>query len=160
MIAMAMAAAITMAMAPQAGEEAGSRDGEAWVLPATAPRAVDGDTVDVTAALPWGFERRIRLRLAGLDTAETRDRDPELRAHGKDAAAYAAEWLASCEALLAMVFGEDRYGRSLGDVECAADGRRLGADLLEERLAVRYDGGNRGLLEPAHRANAAWRRDR
>ena len=124
-------------------------------------RAVDGDTVEARLDLGFGVELTgVRIRIAGVDAAETRGGDADLRAHGEEAKRYTAAWVEGCSSLVAMILDEDGgFGRHLGDLLCA--NRRLGADLLLERLALPYDGTvDRGSLEPEHRANAAWRRQR
>ena len=144
------------AFAAAGGAQFGSRDGEVWRYPVDESRVVDGDTIQVRVQMGFGLDRGIRIRLEGLDTAETRGGSAELKAHGEAAKRYVEAWIEMCRQPIAIVTGEDKYGRSIGDLECGDD--LLGADLLRERLAVAYDGGDRDRLQDLHHANAEWRR--
>ena len=129
------------------------------LYPALELAATDGDTVDARLDLGFKLTLDVRIRIAGVDTAETNRGDATLRAHGRDAREYALDWIAGCEGPTALIIDHDGggFGRALGDLECV-DGRRLGADLLEERLALPYWGDvDRASLQRDHRANAEWR---
>ena len=132
------------------------RDG-AWALPVTGHRVIDGDTVELTVALPWELRRVVRLRLEGIDAAETNAADPRLRAHGLAAKEFAAAWLARCDGATALISGLDRYGRDLGDLECETPESRLARALVAAHLAVPYTGGNRAALVEEHLENARVR---
>jgi len=57
-------------------------------------RVVDGDTIDVVADLPLGVRRPVRLRLDGVDTAETYgtpESSPEDE-RGDEHTAFVSEW--------------------------------------------------------------------
>ncbi|MXX63001.1 MAG: thermonuclease family protein [Holophagales bacterium] len=133
----------------------GSADGETWLYPVDEASAVDGDTIRARVRLGFGLDRAVSIRLAGVDTAETRGGGEVLKAHGRAAKQYAGDWLEQCLQPAALILDEDKYGRSVGDLLCGDD--RLTVDLLLERLAVPYDGGNREEIQDLHRANAAWR---
>ncbi|MXW02214.1 MAG: thermonuclease family protein [Holophagales bacterium] len=146
---------LVLAAAAALAQTYGSPDGETWLYPVDEASAVDGDTVRVRVRLGFGLDRGVGMRLTGIDTAETRGGDDVTKAHGEAAKAYVAGWLEECPALAALIVGDDKYGRSVGDLLCGNE--RLTVDLLLERLAVPYDGGNREEIQDLHRANAAWR---
>lgn len=127
-----------------------------WLYPCSLLRAVDGDTVDLAVDLGWQISLRVRVRLAGIDTAELNSRDPELRILAKVARDQVTEWCGRQQALRLHSHDLDKYGRSLGDLH-GDDDQTLTDFLLERHLAVIYDGGDRSVLEAAHRANVEWR---
>ena len=68
---------------------------EYWSFPARVTNVVDGDTIDVTVDLGFNARRDVRLRLAGLDTAEIYAPSSEAEyQRGKDQAQFVREWLA------------------------------------------------------------------
>lgn len=105
-------------------------------------RVVDGDTVDVNIDL--GFDQWIhnaRVRLYGIDAAETRTKDPLEKAAGM----YAKELLESmmpvgAEAVLTSEdFQRGKYGRIMGDfrvIEPMKHSVRIA--LLANNAAVNY----------------------
>lgn len=65
-------------------------------FPARIERVVDGDTYDVIADLGFNVFKRIRVRLNGLDTAETwRPRNDAEREHGMQATAMVEAFAAT-----------------------------------------------------------------
>ena len=51
-------------------------------------KIVDGDTVDVIIDLGFNLSKKERIRLAGIDTPESRTRDLEEKAMGLEAKDY------------------------------------------------------------------------
>lgn len=96
---------------------------------------VDGDTVRIAA---------VSVRLADIDAPETHpSRCPEEAARGARATARLAELLSDGPFRLdAIDRDRDRYGRALRIF--SRHGRSLGAVLVAERLARRWDGRRRG----------------
>jgi micrococcal nuclease len=101
---------------------------------ATVIRVVDGDTFVCEAELGLGVSRRVTVRVLDIDAPELRDRPA-----GPDAKAFTQEWLAKGGSLEIVTDddGVDSFGRVLARVY-RADGRSLGADLLDAGHAVPY----------------------
>ena len=123
----------------------------------TVVRVVDGDTIDVWIDL--GFSVRIfeRVRLAGIDTPESRTRDIREKVFGKMATARVMELLPVGEAFRAVSRSYDargKYGRAMLDFYLP-DGRMLCRALVDERLAVPYHGQNKTEIRAEHEANWA-----
>lgn len=132
-----------------------------WRYPVLQASAVDGDTARLRLDLGFGLHKLVDLRLIGVDTAETNRGPEDLRAHGRNAASFATVWLLEAveDGLIAEVAGADSFGRALGDL--VADEGRLSQALLDERLAVEYDGRiSRDQLQDEHRRNAEARRQK
>jgi len=105
---------------------------------------VDGDTQDVVVDLGFHIQRRIRLRLAGVDTHETYgvDHDSEEFRRGKEETEFVAEWLNEAAAqhdgewpLLIRTAKKGKYGRYLATIE-----RRYDGTVLNETLRQEFDG--------------------
>lgn len=114
---------------------------EAFIYRATLERVVDGDTIDIT--LDLGFSTKLhkqRVRLAGIDTPESRTRDLAEKTLGL-AAKDRLQQLVTGDFLLKSL-GRDKYGRILG-VPYTHSGEDICQKLVEEGHAVRYWGGKK-----------------
>ena len=103
-------------------------------------RVVDGDTVDAHIDLGFDITIHKRIRLAGIDTPESRTRDLEEKARG----------LASKDKLIELLGDGDfileskevgKYGRVLGTL--LVDDVNINDTLVEEGYAVEYWGGKK-----------------
>jgi len=114
---------------------------EPFVYNAILERIVDGDTIDVT--LDLGFNVKLhkqRVRLAGIDTPESRTRDLEEKALGKLASARLKEICG--EKLKIKSLGTGKYGRILG-IPYTKDDQDICQMLIKEGHAVEYWGGKK-----------------
>ncbi len=103
-------------------------------------RVVDGDTIDAHINLGFDITIHKRIRLAGIDTPESRTRDLEEKARG----------LASKDRLIELL-GEGsfileskevgKYGRVLGTLH--VEDVNVNETLVEEGFAVEYWGGKK-----------------
>lgn len=115
----------------------------------------DGDSFNLE--LDLGFNLRVykKCRLYGADTCELRDKRPAYRLLAYKARDMARQWVLGADE---VIFHSERYtgkyGRPLGDL--ILDGESLRQRMLDNRLAVEYDGGNKAALEDAHAANVMW----
>jgi len=125
---------------------------EVWKFPCQLMDNYDGDTL--TLRLDLGFNVHIvqNVRLHGVDAPELRGGAEIVKQAGFLARDRVREFLADKSLVYCSVQWSGKYGRSLGDVE--ADGASLGQYLLENRLAVAYEDGNRVALLAQHKANA------
>ena len=118
-------------------------------------RVVDGDTVDIILDLGFDVLVKERVRLAGIDTPESRTRDKREKIFGKMATARVMELLPVGEHFLVYSKSYNstgKYGRSMMDFELS-DGRMLCDTLLQEHLAVAYHGQNKADIRVVHEAN-------
>ena len=130
---------------------------------ATIIKIIDGDTVDVDIDL--GFNVVIkdeRVRIAGIDTPESRTRDLEEKKFGLAAKARVKELLGKTCVLKTQINkdGEDmkgKFGRILGDFkvyDAESDTWKLLTQVLvSEGHAVPYHGQNKDDIQKAHLAN-------
>ena len=121
-------------------------------------RVVDGDTVDVMVDLGFSVFTPQRVRLAGIDTPESRTRNKREKVFGKLATARVQELLPlgdTFQAISTLPKKRGKYGRAMLDFKLA-DGRMLCALLVAERLAVPYHGQNKADIRAEHEANWDW----
>lgn len=107
----------------------------------TLDRVVDGDTIDVHIDL--GFEvslREQRVRLAGIDTPESRTRNLEEKKLGLAAKERLKELCG--EELQLLSLGKGKYGRILG-IPHTKEGEDICQILIKEGHAVEYWGGKK-----------------
>ena len=130
---------------------------------ATVIKVVDGDTVDVDIDLGFGIVLSDeRVRIAGIDTPESRTRDKEEKKFGLAAKARVKQLLGKTCVLKTQINkdGEDmkgKFGRILGDFSVydgATDTWRMLTEILvSEGHAVPYHGQNKDDIQKAHLAN-------
>ena len=116
-------------------------------------RVVDGDTIDVTIDLGFHTSRKIRVRMEGINTPESRTRDLEEKERGLAAKARLQEILEyNKNHCILKVSGLGKYGRALATVfvenlsPVSTDGITLvnvNNQLITEGHAVEYHGGKR-----------------
>ena len=124
---------------------------------------VDGDTVDVDIDLGFNVVLRDeRVRIAGIDTPESRTRDLEEKKFGLAAKARVKQLLGKTCVLKTQInkSGEDmkgKFGRILGDFNVydsdTDSWKLLTSILISEGHAVPYHGQNKDDVQKAHLAN-------
>ena len=130
---------------------------------ATVVKVVDGDTVDVDIDLGFGIVLSDeRVRIAGIDTPESRTRDREEKKFGLAAKARVKQLLGKTCVLKTQInkSGEDmkgKFGRILGEFNVydsdTDSWKLLTSILISEGHAVPYHGQNKEDVQKAHLAN-------
>ena len=103
-------------------------------------RVVDGDTVDANINLGFDITIHKRIRLAGIDTPESRTRDLEEKARGLAAKEKLKDLLKNGEFILESK-EVGKYGRVLGTLHI--DDVNINQTLVDEGFAVEYWGGTK-----------------
>jgi len=107
-------------------------------------RVIDGDTIQIEAAIWPGLSQKTKLRLAGVNTPEKRGRNVsgcEKRA-GEKATAFTRRFLAGAKTVTVSGIRPGKYaGRMLGSIH--ANGKSLERALLDAGHARPYRGGRR-----------------
>ena len=117
-------------------------------------RVVDGDTIDVTIDLGFKTWKKVRVRMEGINTPESRTRDKEEKKKGLAAKDRLVEILEyNNNGCILRVSGVGKFGRAIATVLVESLSPLNGEDgitlidvnkqLIEEGHAVSYDGGKR-----------------
>ena len=118
-------------------------------------RVIDGDTVDGMIDLGFSVHRKIRIRLYGINTPESRTKDLEEKERGLKAKDRLVEILeANNNEVLLKSHGLGKFGRCLGELFCFnrtesewdTEGfikKSINNQLIEEGHCVPYFGGKR-----------------
>lgn len=120
-------------------------------------KVLDGDTVDVD--LDLGFNIMLanqRVRMAGVDTPESRTANAEEKPRGLLSKKKLAEKLPvgswSKIRTQKQDSNDDKFGRILGEF-ILDDGTNVNKWLIENNYAVAYMGENKDLVQEQHQAN-------
>ena len=108
-------------------------------------RVVDGDTIDAEIDLGFKVYIKERIRFAGIDTPESRTRHKHEKSWGLAAKCRVKDLLGQEDAeftLTTELQKKGKFGRILGSV-ILTDGTSLSEILLDEKLAIPYEGGNK-----------------
>jgi micrococcal nuclease len=111
-----------------------------YVYKAKLDRVVDGDTVDANIDLGFDISINKRIRLAGIDTPETRTRNKEEKIKGLASKSRLIELLKDGTFILESK-EVGKYGRVLGTLH--VNDININKTLVKEGFAVEYWGGKK-----------------
>ena len=125
-----------------------------YTYEATVTRVVDGDTLDLTVDLGFDMAVKIRVRLNGIDTPESRTRDLREKRFGLMATERVRALIPADHKVIARIHldQQGKFGRYLANILLPC-GRDLATLLVLEHLAVPYHGQNRNDIRASHEAN-------
>ena len=123
-------------------------------------RVVDGDTMDVILDLGFDIHHSVRVRMAGIDTPESRTRDKDEKARGKLSKAFLKESIKGRKIVLKTKIkdAKGKFGRVIAEVWAEFEEgslRNINELMIKECYAVRYNAENKALVEEAHMKNRA-----
>ena len=105
-------------------------------------RVVDGDTIDALIDLGFNIHKKVRIRMVGINTPESRTRDLEEKKLGLAAKARLKEILKENKNKFILESqGVGKYGRCLGIIKI--NDAIVNQQLITEGHAVEYFGGKR-----------------
>ena len=102
-------------------------------------RVIDGDTIDVNIDLGFNIWHKGRIRMAGIDTPESRTRNKAEKVLGLAAKSRLKELLKKKKLSINCTKEKGKFGRILADV--LADDININKQLFEEGHARPYQGG-------------------
>ena len=106
-------------------------------------RVVDGDTVDAMVDLGFKIFKKIRIRLYGINTPETRTRDLEEKKRGLAAKDRLIEILKTTDNRVVLEsHGVGKYGRCIVELWYNDNELSIQQQLILEGHGVRYTGGS------------------
>lgn len=109
-------------------------------------KIVDGDTVDVIIDLGFDIHFASRVRLAGIDTPESRTKDLSEKALGLESKAYLASILKSSKHLVIKtekMNSTEKFGRVLGWLYVDGNPTSVNAELVQKGYAWEYSGNSK-----------------
>lgn len=109
-------------------------------------KIVDGDTIDVDIDLGFNVSYTQRVRLAGIDTPESRTTDLKEKALGLEVKEYLKHLLEDAEDIIIQTEKPDsseKYGRILGWLFINDEDTSLNEKMINDGYAWEYDGGTK-----------------
>ena len=103
-------------------------------------RVIDGDTVDLDIDLGFGITISHRVRLKGINAAETKTLDLEEKAKGLAAKEWLKKELSREGEWIIETVKEDKYGRILGTLYLVGDPVTVNERMLNEGIVGPYLG--------------------
>ena len=106
-------------------------------------KVVDGDTIDVEIDLGFDISFSSRVRLAGIDTPESRTADKAEKALGLEAKAYLKAAIDSAKSVVIKtekMDSSEKYGRILGWVYLDGDTESINDKMINDGHAWGYMG--------------------
>ena len=121
-------------------------------------KVVDGDTVDIDIDLGFGvWLNDQRVRLYGVDTPESRTRDPEEKVYGKAAKDFVINFLDDKDLILKtkVYDAKGKFGRILGEIWRTTNyaDKSVNEYLIEKHHAVAYHGQSKEDIAEQHLEN-------
>ena len=102
-------------------------------------RVIDGDTIDVNIDLGFNIWHKGRIRMAGIDTPESRTRNKAEKVLGLAAKKRLKELLKSKDISINCTKEKGKFGRILAEV--LANDININKQLIDEGYAREYWGG-------------------
>jgi micrococcal nuclease len=109
-------------------------------------KVVDGDTIDADIDLGFDISLTKRVRLAGVDTPESRTTNVEEKKLGLDAKEWLKRRLEFAKDILIkteLPDSTEKYGRIIGNLYVNGEEVSLNNQMITEGYALSYDGGTK-----------------
>ena len=106
-------------------------------------KIVDGDTIDVLIDLGFDILFQSRVRLAGIDTPESRTRDLKEKALGLESKEYLKKTLKEAKSVVIKtekINSSEKYGRILGWLYINGDTESINDKMINDGYAWGYMG--------------------
>jgi micrococcal nuclease len=106
-------------------------------------KVVDGDTIDVVIDLGFDISFTTRVRLAGIDTPESRTRDLAEKALGLESKKYLADRLKDAKNVVIKtekINSTEKFGRVLGWLYVNGEDNSLNIEMIDKGYAWGYLG--------------------
>jgi len=118
-------------------------------------RVIDGDSVDVCIDLGFDISFTSSVRLYGIDTPESRTRDPQEKKCGLLSKKFLEEAVKNGKNIIIRTQKDEKgkFGRVLGSL--IIDGANINHKMIEENLAVAYYGQSKDSIAKGHLVNRA-----
>jgi micrococcal nuclease len=107
-------------------------------------KVVDGDTIDADIDLGFDISLTKRIRLAGIDTPESRTTDAKEKALGLEVKEWLKKRLEFAKDILIkteLPDSTEKYGRIIGHLFINGEATSINNQMISEGYAWEYDGG-------------------
>lgn len=107
---------------------------------------IDGDTIDVDIDLGFNVSYTQRVRLAGIDTPESRTKDLKEKTLGLEVKEYLKNRLKDAKVVVIkteLPDSSEKYGRILGWLYIDGEKLSVNESMIKEGYAWTYDGGTK-----------------
>ena len=106
-------------------------------------KVVDGDTIDIVIDLGFNLSKKERVRLAGIDSPESRTKDLEEKKLGLESKEFLKRRLEDGRAsgLRVKTEKDGKYGRMLGWIYCGDT--NINTEMVDRGYAWFYSGGSK-----------------
>jgi micrococcal nuclease len=111
-------------------------------------KIVDGDTIDADIDLGFDISLTKRIRLAGIDTPESRTKNLKEKALGLESKEWMKKTLAGAKDILIkteLPDSTEKYGRIIGHLFINGQETSLNNQMIAEGYALAYDGGKKDM---------------
>jgi micrococcal nuclease len=109
-------------------------------------RVVDGDTIDASIDLGFDISLEKRIRLAGVDTPESRTTDLKEKAMGLESKEWLKKKLEGAKDIIIkteLPDSTEKYGRIIGHLFINGQEISLNNQMINDGYALAYDGGTK-----------------
>lgn len=109
-------------------------------------KVVDGDTIDADIDLGFDISLTKRIRLAGIDTPESRTTDVKEKALGLEVKTWLKERLMFAKDILIkteLPDSTEKYGRIIGHLYVNGEEVSINNQMISDGYAWEYDGGTK-----------------
>ncbi len=109
-------------------------------------KVVDGDTIDASIDLGFDISLEKRIRLAGVDTPESRTTDLKEKAMGLESKEWLKKKLEGAKDILIkteLPDSTEKYGRIIGHLYINREATSLNEQMIDAGYALAYDGGTK-----------------
>ena len=114
----------------------------------TVGKVVDGDTIDADIDLGFDISLTKRIRLAGIDTPESRTTNLKEKELGLESKEWMKKTLAGAKDILIkteLPDSTEKYGRIIGHLFINGQETSLNNQMIAEGYALAYDGGTKDM---------------
>lgn len=109
-------------------------------------KVVDGDTIDADIDLGFDISLTKRIRLAGVDTPESRTTDLKEKALGLESKEWLKHRVEGAKDIIIkteLPDSTEKYGRIIGHLFINGEATSLNEQMIAEGYALAYDGGTK-----------------
>jgi micrococcal nuclease len=109
-------------------------------------RVIDGDTIDADIDLGFDIALEKRIRLAGVDTPESRTSDANEKKYGLEAKEWLKHKVENAGHILIkteLPDSTEKYGRIIGHLFINDQANSLNEQMIDAGMAWTYDGGTK-----------------